>query len=423
MPEPIVAYWEALPVWDTFGLKVLAALLLLGIAVWGWVRWPKRVATRLALDDPKARADVEDNFRKTVGQVLGGAVVLLGAALAYFQFSGAQQTSHDLLISNQVSKGFEQLGSDKVVVRLGGIYALEGVMNTSTQYHQPVLEALSAFVREGAKLPTTPPTPTTPPLTIEKPPTDIQAALTVIGRRSAGSGDVNLVGANVAGTDLTEARLDDADLSHANLTGANLIGARLMGADLSGADLIGADLTRAYLNGADLAGARLAGAHLTGTQLTGVNLTGADLAGADLTGTQLTGVNLTGADLAGEDLTDVDLTGADLTDAHLARTNLINGHLARARLSGADLSGADLTRAYLNGADLTGARLTDADLDGANLINANLTGANLTNANLINADLDGARVEGQQQLDEACGSNVVLPTGLALKPCPPKSPP
>jgi hypothetical protein len=41
------------------------------------------------------------------------------------------------LISGQVSKGFEQLGSDKPVVRLGGIYALEGVMNTSRQYETP----------------------------------------------------------------------------------------------------------------------------------------------------------------------------------------------------------------------------------------------------------------------------------------------
>src|SRR6202035_5811098 len=100
------------------------------------------------------RADIEDNFRKTVGQALGGIAVLIGAGIAYY---GTQQTLHvnedgarsgqqaarDLLISNQVAKGFEQLGSDKVVVRLGGIYALEGVMNTSEQYHRPGLEALS----------------------------------------------------------------------------------------------------------------------------------------------------------------------------------------------------------------------------------------------------------------------------------------
>src|SRR5207248_6995898 len=66
----------------------------------------------------------------------------------------------------------------KVVVQLGGIYALEGVMNTSEQYHQPVLEALCAFVRDGTKTETG-----------DGPPaTQIQAALTVIGRRASGIG-------------------------------------------------------------------------------------------------------------------------------------------------------------------------------------------------------------------------------------------
>ena len=109
---------------------------------------------------------------------------MLGAVLAYLQFSGQQRASHDLLISNQVSKGFEQLGSEKLVIRLGGIYALEGGMNGSDQYHQPVLEALTAFVREGAKLPTTPGPPT------QGLPTEIQAALKVIGRRSRSPGDL-----------------------------------------------------------------------------------------------------------------------------------------------------------------------------------------------------------------------------------------
>jgi hypothetical protein len=71
----------------TIGLAIIAALL--GIAVvwclwWLWWRLPKRQVALLALKirDPKARADVEDNFRKTVGQALGGIAVLLGAASA-----------------------------------------------------------------------------------------------------------------------------------------------------------------------------------------------------------------------------------------------------------------------------------------------------------------------------------------------------
>jgi hypothetical protein len=58
---------------------------------------------------------------------------------AQSQFFQQQKAAHDLLISNQVSKGFEQLAGEKIEMRLGGIYALEGVMNdqTSPQYHQP----------------------------------------------------------------------------------------------------------------------------------------------------------------------------------------------------------------------------------------------------------------------------------------------
>ena len=164
---------------------VIAMVLLFGTLLFGiwwlWWRLPKWQVNRLALTirDPKARADVEDNFRKTVGQALGGAAVLIGAAFALFQFLQQQKAAHDLLISNQVSKGFEQLASDKIEMRLGGLYALEGVMNTSEQYHGPVLEALCAFVREHTIGKT---------VSEKQPATDIQAALTVIGRRAEGTG-------------------------------------------------------------------------------------------------------------------------------------------------------------------------------------------------------------------------------------------
>ena len=94
-------------------IAVVIAMVLLLIWLLWW-RLPKWQVNRLALKirDPKARADLEDNFRKTVGQALGGAAVLIGAAFAFFQFLQQQKAAHDLLISNQVSKGFEQLASD-----------------------------------------------------------------------------------------------------------------------------------------------------------------------------------------------------------------------------------------------------------------------------------------------------------------------
>ena len=60
-------------------------------------------------------------------------------AFAPFFVHRSWKQAQALLISNQVSKGFEQLGSKDLVVRLGGIYALEGVMNTSEEYHKPAV--------------------------------------------------------------------------------------------------------------------------------------------------------------------------------------------------------------------------------------------------------------------------------------------
>ena len=75
---------------------VIAMVLLFGIW-WLWWRLPKWQVNRLALKirDPKARADVEDNFRKTVGQALGGAAVLIGAAFALFQFLQQQKAAQE----------------------------------------------------------------------------------------------------------------------------------------------------------------------------------------------------------------------------------------------------------------------------------------------------------------------------------------
>jgi hypothetical protein len=311
MPAPIAVSWEA--AWIAAGLAVLGALLL--ALWWVWWRLPKREADRLSLKirDAKARADVEDNYRKTVGQALGGAAFLLGVGLAYLQFLQQQQSAHDLLISNQVSKGFEQLGSEKRVVRLGGIYALEGVMNTSDQYHQAVLEALTAFVRDNAKLPP----PFTPPLLglpVQGLPADIQAALTVIGRRSGGLGIVDLTNTSLINAHLTNANLSGAGLFGTDLRGAYLTDANLSGAILTPGDQTSANLTSAYMNGANLRGANLNGAFLIAANLTGADLSQANLSGANLNGAILRGANLSGADLFHADLTSARLDGQKQLD-------------------------------------------------------------------------------------------------------------
>jgi hypothetical protein len=264
-------------------------LLFLSFGIWWlWWRLPKWQVSHLALEivDPKARADIEDNFRKTVGQALGGAAVLIGAVFALFQFLQQQKAAYDLLISNQVSKGFEQLAGDKMAMRLGGIYALEGVMNTSEQYHGSVLEGLCAFVRENAPRPAS-----EDDLVVNKPATDVQAALTVGRREMRREGTERI---DLAYVSIPRANLTEAILNGANLRGADLRDAHLTGARLSGAALSSANLTIANLRDANLSDADLNDANLNDATLTGANLSDAIILGANLTGANLSSVrNLT----------------------------------------------------------------------------------------------------------------------------------
>jgi hypothetical protein len=195
-----------------------------------------------------------------------------------------------LTIAIVIMKGSEHLASDKIVMRLGGIYALEGVMNTSEQYHGPVLEAMCAFVRESTIGKTVPK---------DKPTTDVRAALTVIGRRIKGPGAVDLANVSIPGANLSHAALSDANLSGTDLSGAILSNADLTGARLTKADLSGANLFGANLSGTDLSGANLGNADLFGARLVKANLSNADLTGARLVKANLSGANLSGANLLG----------------------------------------------------------------------------------------------------------------------------
>jgi hypothetical protein len=206
-------------------------------------------------------------------------------------------------ITDRYTKAIEQIGSEKLDVRLGGIYALERLAQDSPQREHPtVVEVLGAFVREGSRRHDTPPPNGMAEEAAEEPNagapgtdarprlgTDVQAALSVLGRLPR---QPNVSRGDLTGAQVASARLDGADLSHATLDWADLSDARLIGADLSGAFLGEADLSGASLSLANLSGAVLFGANLSGAVLSGANLSGAVLLGADLSGANLSGANL-----------------------------------------------------------------------------------------------------------------------------------
>jgi len=199
------------------------------------------------------------------------------------------QIAEDKQITERFSKAIEQLGSDKIEVRLGAIYTLERIAKDSPKDYWTIMEVLTAFVRHNAAV-------EDEELSVEelqnvpRIPLDIQESLTVIGRREHKEQEKNLL----------------------NLSNINIIGANLSGANLSGTNLAGANLAGANLSETNLAGAKLAEA----------NLAEANLKDANLKDTNLFKVNLKDANLFRGNLSRAILFKADFCGANLSKTNL-----------------------------------------------------------------------------------------------------
>jgi uncharacterized protein YjbI with pentapeptide repeats len=309
-----------------------------------------------------------------------------------------QITAEQGQITDRYNAAIANLGSHSIEIRLGGIYALQRLMQDSPRDQPTVIAVLCAFVRDQAPA-------SAKPLTLGaalnyRQPTDIQAALTVVGTRDtahdAPATVVDFDNGQLAQAYLPRAHLSKADLTYADLTYADLNGAYLIATDFGGADLRDASLNGAALHRAgflntDLDGAGLYHADLTKADLSEANLHGATLAVANLTGARLSYANLTSAYLTGANLTKADLVGANLHGAYLQGANLTSANLAGATLTGANLHGAYLTGVDLTGVDLTGANLTGANLTGVDLAGVDLAGVDLTGADLTGADLTAAQ--------------------------------
>ncbi|SNR97619.1 pentapeptide repeat-containing protein [Blastococcus mobilis] len=202
---------------------------------------------------------------------LGATGGLAYTARTYRLGQDAHRLSREGHITDRYSKAVEQLGDEKVEVRLGGIYALERLMRDSPADQPTIMETLAAFVRQHAPAGPRPPLPTQGSASSapDHPAEDVQAGLTVLGRRQPVDSEGHI------------------DLQRTNLAGANLRGANLAGADLSGADLAHAFLFATNLTRAELVGANLTDAFLRMANLTGAILDGATLTHGSLSDTQL----------------------------------------------------------------------------------------------------------------------------------------
>lgn len=158
----------------------LFSLLLLGYVVLKWA--PDRFAETKGLD-AKARADARQGVRTASLALLAGTLGVVGAVYTARTYALARAGQ----LTDRFSKAIEQLGQQGMEVRLGAIYALERIARDSSYDHPQIFEVLTAYVRERVTLkPETSRPRDLVAITLPRPAPDIQAVLTVIGRRNLG---------------------------------------------------------------------------------------------------------------------------------------------------------------------------------------------------------------------------------------------
>lgn len=140
-------------------------------------------------------------------------------------------------------------------MRIGSIYALERIAQDSHRDHIQIMEILCAYIRENAAV--TSLEPMEPPFSRAAPRTDIQAAISVIGRRS--KEQIDLEWKHQFRLDLRNTDLSGVDFRHGNFSAAMFHGCRLEACLFDGSTLKGTQFFAALLNFASFYSAELRG--------------------------------------------------------------------------------------------------------------------------------------------------------------------
>jgi hypothetical protein len=277
------------------GLVILLSIFLL---LW---RLPLWQVSQYQLNNTMEQATLENQFRTTLAQIFGGAAIGISLYYTWRRVNIAEnelKVSQEGQITERFTRAVDQLGNEKIEIRVGGIYALERIANESNKDYWQIMEILTAYVRINAQY-----LHSNGKLEFLKKQyhvkrnlqniledeknnqikPDIKAILTFI-RENKYSFTYN-----------NNLDLNRAYLPYANLRKANLEYAMLQGAFLANANLNKAHLKTAYLFGAILPYAELTEANLEGSFLSGADMEEANFEGANLNKADLEDTNLKGA--------------------------------------------------------------------------------------------------------------------------------
>lgn len=190
--------------------------------------------------------------------------------------------------------------SPNLEVRIGAIYALERIAQDSPRDHIQIMEILCAYLRENASAKSL--EPTEPPFNRDTPRTDIQATISVIGRRS--SKQIELEWERQFRLDIRNTNLSGVDFKDGDFSAAMFHGCRLEGAHFDDSKLLGTQFFGSLLNFSSFYNSKLRGTRfdraiinrpfvIAGGMAESINM-------GDIYGISVVAANLTAIDYLGE---------------------------------------------------------------------------------------------------------------------------
>jgi hypothetical protein len=157
--------------WVIGGL-ILGALIVLISGLSYWRLWVFHDWSELQQDptaDTKKKFDASLEIARSIVSIAGTVTTFGGGIVLYLNFTVANKNvkvanesvvianknyelAESRLVAERFSKAVEQLGNDKIEVRLGGIYALERIAYDSDRDHWTIMEVLTSFIQEKSSV-------------------------------------------------------------------------------------------------------------------------------------------------------------------------------------------------------------------------------------------------------------------------------
>ncbi len=267
------------------GYSLVAIMVNLSAVIWLFPKW--QLSQYKFKKDQFKYAELENSYRKTISQLIGGMLLLSGLYATLHTINLSQeslQLSRDTQIGDRFSRAIQNLsmrnanGDISMELRISSILSLEQIAKENEQYFLQVTQLLSTYIRENAHWDDS--HPSIAPRELRA---DIQLVLFVLTRLSH-LGYKYAVAYDIPESDLRKAflaghNINHGNLSYSNLGGSNLNKTQFVYSNLSHVNFESAhldtDFTYGNLNDANFTGAYLSGTSFSVTFMEGVNFTDA----------------------------------------------------------------------------------------------------------------------------------------------------